>query len=121
MRHPRACVTRHQRQWKQPPFADCHDDDYKGNRAKSADTVHEPRRGLAVFAEVVRPKIGKRFEFAFGHYISCQPMPFRSNVRVSADEVSTGSGSDRVTALAISILAELCDPVATAPGTDSIT
>jgi len=48
-------------------------------------------------------------------------MPFRSNVRVSADEVSTGSGSDRVTALAISILAELCDPVATAPGTDSIT
>src|SRR3984893_9649895 len=35
-------------------------------------------------------------------------------------EVSTGSGSDRVTLLAISILAISCDPVATAPGTDLI-
>ena len=37
------------------------------------------------------------------------------------DEVSTESGSDRVTILAISILAIGGDPVATALGTDCIT
>jgi hypothetical protein len=36
------------------------------------------------------------------------------------DEVSTGSGSDRVTIPPISIIAIGFDPVATAPGTDSI-
>src|SRR5947199_2332411 len=36
------------------------------------------------------------------------------------DGVSTGSGSDRVTKLAMSILGIRCDPVATAPGTDLI-
>jgi len=33
--------------------------------------------------------------------------------------VSTGSGSDRVITLTIWILTINCDPVATAPGTDS--
>jgi len=37
------------------------------------------------------------------------------------DEVSTGSGSDRVTIFAVLILAMTSDPVATALGTDSIT
>jgi hypothetical protein len=37
-----------------------------------------------------------------------------------SDEVSTGSGSDRVTVLAISIDAGGGNPVATAPGTDSL-
>ncbi|MDX6445910.1 MAG: hypothetical protein QOH71_2984 [Blastocatellia bacterium] len=36
------------------------------------------------------------------------------------DEVSTGSGSDRVVLLAVPTVAEIEDPVATAPGTDLI-
>ncbi|PYS39918.1 MAG: hypothetical protein DMF71_14315 [Acidobacteria bacterium] len=48
-------------------------------------------------------------------------MALKGRANYLEDEVSTGNGSDQVTIMSVSIIAMGFDPVAIAPGTDSVT
>ncbi len=60
-------VAGYQRQREQPPLADSDEEDHKTHSRQRAETMQHARSQPAVFPQIVRPEVRKRFELLIGH------------------------------------------------------